>query len=386
MKYENLIKDTNSILFQYIAGSHLYKLNTPESDVDTRGIYIESIDNILVGNIDDICADEKNDNSFNELSKFVALLHKSDPICLESLYVPEQNILIKSNVYDLFRSYRNKFLSKKSIYSFCGYATEQIKRARGLNKKVAQEKRFADAGEKIEKPNVLNFCYVADSKGGSIKVVEFLKNHGWNYKMCGLVNTNNMKDTYTVFIEGEGHQEEFIKNPVVYNYSGICRDPENSYEVCLSSIPKGIKSQFIMYFNKDAYSNYCRFYREYNEWKAKRNPVRYNVNLKHEYDVKNAMHLMRLLETGYQLLLKNEIIVVHNDEYRKFLMDIRNGKYEFEDILNIAETKYNDIKKLLETSYLPDEPDHELIDKLFKTSRLYQLNDNIKIFKMNNGN
>lgn len=373
MTYNQLINSKDNIILQYIAGSHLYKLNTPESDIDTRGIYIDEIKNIIVGNITDIVSDEKNDNSFNELSKFVALLHKSDPMILESLYVPNENILIETNIYRIFRNSRKEFLSKRAVNSFCGYATEQIKRARGLNKKVTQEKRFG--ADNINKPNILDFCYVANNRGGSIPVIKYLSDKGWNYTMCGLVNTNNMKDTYTVFIEGEGHTLEFDKNNEGYKYTGICRDPENSYEVCLSSIPKGIDSQFIMYFNKDAYSNYCRFYREWKEWKEKRNPVRYKNNLNNNYDVKNMMHLMRLLETGYQLLLGNELVIVHTDEYRKFLMDIRNGIYEYDELLKLANEKYNKIKELLETTDLPDEPNHELIDELFLTARLIQLND-----------
>lgn len=378
MTIDEILNNKQYVVLRYIAGSHLYGLNTPESDVDTRGIYLDEITSILTGKTADVVADEKNDNSFNELSKFVFLLHKSDPIVLESLYVPDDKILSTSYIYKLFRNNRTKFLSKKAIYSFCGYATEQIKRARGLNKKVSQEKKFAELGQEIVKPNILNFCYVANTKGGSLKVLDYLDKHNWEYSKCGLVNINNMKDTYAVFVEGEGHTDEYYntyQSDYTYYYNGICRDPDNAYDVCLSSIPKGIESQFIMYFNKDAYSNYCRFYKEYMEWKEHRNPVRYNLNLKNEYDVKNMMHLMRLLEQGRLLLLNNDLTIVLPDDYRKFLLDIRAGKFEYDYLLNIAIEKKNEIDELLKTTTLPDEPDHKLIDCLYKDARLIQLND-----------
>ena len=41
MKYEKL--------FECVHGSHLYGLNTPESDIDYKGVFMPSIDELLLG-------------------------------------------------------------------------------------------------------------------------------------------------------------------------------------------------------------------------------------------------------------------------------------------------------------------------------------------------
>ncbi|MEG1363728.1 MAG: nucleotidyltransferase domain-containing protein, partial [Clostridia bacterium] len=38
------LKEQNLIIYEYIAGSTLYGLNTPTSDIDIRGVYITPID------------------------------------------------------------------------------------------------------------------------------------------------------------------------------------------------------------------------------------------------------------------------------------------------------------------------------------------------------
>ena len=59
-----------------------------------------------------------------------------------------------------------------------------------------------------------------------------------------------------------------------------------------------------LYFcNLDAYSVYCKDYREYWKWVSEHNEDRYNVNQKHgqNYDSKNMMHTIRLLQSREQI-------------------------------------------------------------------------------------
>jgi len=81
-------------------------------------------------------------------------------------------------------------------------------------------------------------------------------------------------------------------------YKGIIQN-EEANQVSVSSVPKNEKPIAYLFCNLDAYSVYCKDYREYWKWVAERNEDRYNVNQTHgqNYDSKNIMHTIRLLQS-----------------------------------------------------------------------------------------
>jgi predicted nucleotidyltransferase len=80
------------------------------------------------------------------------------------------------------------------------------------------------------------------------------------------------------------------------------------------------------------------------------------------YDTKNAMHMIRLLRTGLEILTEHEIHVFRKDA--KDLLDIKNGKYTYEEL----KVEFERYKELVEHSYTTSDlqyaPDFEKVDKL----------------------
>ena len=76
---------------------------------------------------------------------------------LELLYSPEDCIIETSPQFQLIRDNRDKFLTKKCLKSFGGYAVAQIKKAEGLDKKMNWEK------DKVTRKDLLDFCYVIEN-------------------------------------------------------------------------------------------------------------------------------------------------------------------------------------------------------------------------------
>ena len=111
-------------------------------------------------------------------------------------------------------------------------------------------------------------------------------------------------------------------------------------DVQLSSVPKGLENIAVMNFNKDSYSIYCREYKEYLEWEEKRNEQRYQSTLSHgkSYDAKNIMHTFRLLSMAEEIALYQQVIVKRED--RDFLLKIRNGEFEFDDLISPKFTQW----------------------------------------------
>jgi len=120
----------------------------------------------------------------------------------------------------------------------------------------------------------------------------------------------------------------------------------------------------MLYFNKDAYSVYCKQYKEYWDWVAKRNEQRYDTTMLHgkKYDSKNMMHVFRLLLMAKEIAVEGRINVFRKD--RDFLLAIKEGKFEYDELLQKAEALKNELPLLYRQSNLQKEPDEESINEL----------------------
>lgn len=314
--------ENNGLAYKFIRGSHLYGTNLPDgqSDVDFGGVYIADTD-VLLGlseNYEPQISDEKHDTTYYELGRWVELLMKANPNALESLFAPDEFIIGDIHpAVQLIRDNRDLFVTKECFNSLYGYGKSQIAKARGLNKKCVQPV--------LERKEVLDFCYTFKGQG-SQSMKEFLAERGLDQKYCGLVNIPNMKDTYGVYYDFAAHfhfdghgcnsaynfMNEFhgfdygivthkrIKDKEFFGYSGIVHPDGKSNEVRLSSIPKGEIPICFMTYNQNGYESHCKKYKEYQEWVEKRNPVRYESNLKSNYDCYLEKETEFLTDTGWK--------------------------------------------------------------------------------------
>lgn len=337
------IKSQNLLLFECISGSRAYGTNLPESDTDLKGVFV--MPKTAFYGLDYIpqVSSEKNDEVYFELRRFAELLYKNNPAVLEMLNVPEDCLLY---CHPLFRPFLStQFLSKLCKDAFAGYAVSQIKKAKGLNKKI-------NYPEPPARKTPLDFCFVAE-KQGSVPVMNWLERQGMQQENCGLVHIPNMRDLFGLYYDARG----------ILGYSGILQK-SNANEVALSNIPVGETPVALMSFNKDAYSMHCRDYRSYQEWVENRNETRYQNTLEHgkNYDAKNMMHTFRLLDMAAEMLESGQVIVRRPN--REELLAIRRGEFQYEELLEKAEAKIARIETLFLTSPLPEMPDKVLIENL----------------------
>lgn len=298
-------------------------------------------------------ANETNDEVYYEIGRFVELLAKNNPNILEILATPEDCILYRHPIMDDLKI--EDFLSKLCKDTFGGYALTQIQKARGLNKKIVNP---VDK----ERKNVLDFCVIFENNN-SISVKSWLDKKGWKQENCGLVKMPNSKGNFALY-----YDENNTKN-----YHGIFKN-EDSNEVSLSSIPKGELMKAYLFFNQDAYSSYCKEYKEYWSWVEKRNAERYETNQKHgkNYDSKNMMHTIRLLQSAIQIFEKKTLNI--RVENRDELLNIKSGNRDYDELLNYADEFVNKLDVLFKNSTLQDSPNIEKAEKtLIKIrEKLYQ--------------
>lgn len=386
------LKDKGLIVYEYVRGSHSHGIATEKSDIDIGGVFIAPKEMFygLSSNYQSQVADDKNDTVYYELSKWFELLLKSNPTALESLFIPQQCINYIHPLIQEVIDNRDMFISKSAFEPLIGYSITQIKKCRGLNKKINWEIP--------ERKNILNFCSVPWEQG-SIPLLKYFEKYGLKQEHCGLVAIPNMRDMYHVFYDWGAHKNEIqnddtksqmnlvyaasdlkqIHEPLnwawvynnesvfnnVYNYKGICNpdDYSKSNEVRLSSIPKWIDPICQMSFNKDGYSTHCIKYREYKEWEKNRNPIRYESNLKKSYDAKNVGECIRLIHTGIELA-NGDGFNVYRTWDRDFILDVRNHKYEYEEIIKYVEDKQKEMENAISKSSIKEKVDSEEVNSL----------------------
>ncbi|MCR9253005.1 MAG: nucleotidyltransferase domain-containing protein [bacterium] len=347
----NELKQRNIIIYECISGSNAYGLATPESDVDIKGVFILPEEDFYGLNYVDQVSNETNDIVYYELRRFVELLSKSNPNILELLYSPEDTIQIKHPLMDLLRS--QNFLSKQCKDSFGGYAMTQVRKAKGLNKKIL------NPVEKKRK-GVLDFCYVSHEQG-SIPILEYLDMHGMLQEKCGLAKIPHMHEIYGLYYDDP-------------TFQGVVRN-DNANDVALSSIPKEKELITVMSFNKSGYSKHCKEYKEYWDWVEKRNDNRYANTLTHgkNYDAKNMMHTIRLLKMCEEIGLEGKLNVRRSD--RDYLLKVKAGEFDYDELLEEAEKKVGQIEEAYENSVLSLLPDIiKLNETLVEIRRRYYQN------------
>lgn len=345
----DFLRENGLILFECISGSHAFGTNKPTSDVDKRGVFICPQLDIYGFDYVSQVSDETNDVTFYEIRRFLELLETNNPNIMEILFMPKENIVFCHPIFEKLIEDRKLFVSKLCKNTFAGYATTQIKKARGLNKKIV------NPVEK-ERKNILDFCYLADDESDrSVSLGKYLENIGGKQEHCGLSKINHMDNMYFLY-----YDHRYNGNPI--GYRGIMNEDESSNEVRLSSIPKGEKSAAIIYFNKDGYSKYCKDYKEYWEWVEKRNEDRYQTNTSHgkNYDSKNMMHCVRLLRMALEIGRTGEVIVRRPDA--QDLMKIRNGERDYDELIAEADAAIEAMNDVYANSDLPELVDHELIN------------------------
>lgn len=93
--------------------------------------------------------------------------------------------------------------------------------------------------------------------------------------------------------------------------------------------------ELILKFNKEEYRRVKDEWSNYWTWKRERNVTRSELEEQFGYDTKHAMHLIRLLRMGEEILTQGKVIVLRPDATE--LLEIRDGKLSYEELVNYAE-------------------------------------------------
>jgi len=350
-------------IFKTISGSRAYGTNLPTSDTDYKGIYIQPTDDILGFRYKEQ-TDIGKDESHYEVRRFLQLLGSANPNMLEMLYMPEECIVQQDDQYwSMIVQHRDKFLTRKCLHSFGGYAVQQIRKARGLDKKMNYEK------ERVERKTPFYFCHVVED-GKTIPLEKWLQDNKLEERFCGLAVLDHFKDAYALYYD---YASQFggARTQMDKQYRGICVDDSNGLR--LSNIPKGERPLVIMNYSKDAYTQHCKDFNEYQTWLENRNTDRFIDTQVHgqKIDGKNLLHCRRLLDMAAEIATEHRVIVRRPNAAE--LLKIRKGEVDLNDIINKAEEDIKRLDELFTKSDLPEEVDFDFLNDVLLMLRRHNM-------------
>lgn len=336
----------NCTIFECLAGSHAYGTNTPESDVDIRGVCCPTDLSYYIGmGIKRFEQQEKGwpegeDKVIYDLRKIVNLMADNNPNCLELLFTDPRYFLTIKPEWEVFIENRDLFLSKKVRYSYAGYAHAQLKRIKRhrnylLNPPTHKPERseFGLPQRKLvnsEQAGAYQWLLAKILEDGLeyMKLSQETREELRGVNFIGAIQSDIPDETSHVLKEVTGATDEWVES--------IMREKR--------------------------YGNAMKGWNAYQNWRKTRNKKRQALEDKFQLDTKHAMHLVRLMRQGMEIMEGKRLVVFRPDAEE--LLAIRNGAWSYEQLEEYADECDKKMDELYKTSSLPKQPNRNKIDEI----------------------
>lgn len=298
----------NRIILLTAGGSYAYGTNVETSDTDIRGIAIERKEEVLGLSCFDQFEDRVTDTVIYGLRKTVNLALAANPNILEMLGTLDEHLFILTDEGKMLRDNTDIFLSKKVIQSFGNYAAAQLRR---LQNALAR-----DSYPQPEKEQ-----HILNSILGQMEHFKSIYKEFTNEEIGLYIDKSDKVDFET----------EIFMDITLKHY------PIRDFKSMYSEI-----------------SNVVRDYSKLNHRNSKKDEIHLN---------KHAMHLIRLLITGTEIL-QGAGVHTHRAKEKELLLSIRNGEHSYEKIFEMVDKLEKEFRYAARNTDLPDEPDYKAAEEL----------------------
>ena len=348
---EQLLTDQREhVIFESVVGSRAYGTSLPDSDEDIKGVFaVPAPQYLQLQSPLPQLSDGKGDTVFYSLRRFLELAATANPNIIELLFMPAECVRYKSAPFELIEAKREIFLTKAVYDSHIGYAQAQIKKARGQNK-------WINNPQPEERPQLENFCWFLAREGECENEFPLrpkpLRDVPVSLTECHVSALEHCPGMYRIYHIGPDARG------VIRGGKVVCESisPEQERSRCLG----------LLSVNLQAYERACNDHKQYWEWRTHRNEARWKAQESGDidYDAKNMMHTFRLLISGESILKNGFPIVRFEGDQLSFLMDVRNGKFLYQELMDLVEQRVNSLEKIRKQSDLIETPDFGAIESL----------------------
>jgi predicted nucleotidyltransferase len=298
------------IIVKMIFGAHLYGTATPDSDVDYKGIFLPTKEELLLGRLPKSynysTGREESRNTKNDIDielysfhYFIKLACDGQTVAMDMLHAPENMILQKTKIWDAIVKNKQKFYTK-NLRSFIDYARRQAS-------------KYGIKGSRIN---------------AALKVLEILKKEDSSKKM----------------------REVWSQLPRVEHCYYVAPAPNGmrQYQVCGKSFQESATIGYVIPIVEKFYNDYGR--------RAKLAAENKNI------DWKAVSHALRAAYQTKEILTENTI----NFPLRTadFLIKVKQGKLDYlSEVGPVLETLMEEVEGLALTSNLPETVDRKFWDQ-----------------------
>ncbi len=303
--------EIDNILVKMKFGSHLYGTDTPESDLDFKGVFLPDIGSLIQGervksiNNSTGSGVVKNtsgdvDEEYYSLHYFLKLALEGQTVALDMLHAPQSAILKNSHLWEVLVEQRSRFYTK-NLKAFIGYARKQAA-------------KYGIKGSRL-----------ADVR----RVVKFLSNYSGN-------DAYKLRDVWDHLPKGE--HIKFLDSDMKH-----APDLIRMYQVCGKSFQETARCDYVQPILEGFLQEYGKRARqaEMNEgidWKAMSHALR-------------AAYQVKELFTDGTMTLPSP--------HRHLLTAVKQGKIDFKSVQAELETVMGVVEALSERSELPTKADHK---------------------------
>jgi len=339
MTYEEAFRHC---IFRFVGGSHAYGTNRPESDHDRRGVFIAPLRNAF------------------EL--------------FQTRFVGQGSI--EANLKAAMKSIDNsqpeaaKEQIKAAMQTDQGDLTMSVGTVfrPGHDEELQELRKFMKLATDCN-PNIIEFLYVDRLIETSTEEWEMIRKNRhlflnkkarFTFSGYAIAQLKRIKTHRAYLLNPPG------KKPDRKDYNlPLDSKVQKQHRNALLSLPEnriadGLKGEVS---RERAYEDAMTNWQAYQDWKKARNPTRKATEEKYGYDVKHAMHLVRLIRMAKEILRDGEVNVYRPD--RDELLQIRNGEWPFEKILDVADNADQELFELYHKSTLRNKPDYKGISNLY---------------------
>ena len=287
-------------IFLTTHGSHAYGTNIETSDVDVKGVCVTPVEYFYGFAYKFEQAEQKDpDQVIYSIQKFCKLAAECNPNIIEVLFTDEKHHRKVTAAGHILLEDRELFLSKKARHTFSGYAHAQLKRIRSHRAWLLDPPKGKPSRADYGLPEHRT---VSAQQMGVIKALA--------------------EDGYTFTEEAERVLTK-----------------EKQYATALTH------------------------WKQYEHWKQTRNQQRAALEAKYGFDVKHAMHLVRLMRMCVEILEGKGVQVYRPD--REELLAIRRGCWSYDEVVEEAECLDARAEELYTCSHaLPHKPHLEKLNNL----------------------
>lgn len=283
-----------------------------------------------------------------DIAKFVGLCAAANPNTLEILFADERDWVLAKPTWRRLYDARRQFLTKQVHQTFLGYALAQLKKIQTHRSWLLHPPARKPTRQDFGLPVHAGTLNADDQNRIEQALSDKLRSYG--------VEDVDMPKASRIALQERLHT--FYRDAL-----GAATDDLEEPMRSVATHALGIPSDVATTLNAEKrYRAAQKHWDAYETWKRQRNPTRAELERTHGYDTKHAMHLIRLMRMGLEVLETGELNVRRPDAAE--LSAIRDGALSYDQLIALATSLRQAMLGSGASNTLPDDVDRERVDNL----------------------